>query len=240
LRWPESPRWLRNPPSQCYASPGACSGGTCSYSPKASGTPCDDAQACTSNDQCDGLGNCSGSGTCEVCDGIDNDLNGKIDDLPACWKAVYRFLDPVTGARCLGPTPGSPPSQCASYAQEIEAFIVRTNPVANTFEGRQCSKSTDHIIVPMGSADYNALLGAGYDCSLSLGYFYNAGTAPPSGQTPWTNTCRLWRFSYSASGSGAHLFTRGADNLAGMTCEPPARADVFSNFSCFAGTPSGC
>ncbi|MBI4515448.1 MAG: hypothetical protein HY699_06505 [Deltaproteobacteria bacterium] len=175
----------------------------------------------------------------ETCNGVDDDGNGVIDDPGSCWAVVYRFQS-TAGARCLGPNL-SPPSTCFGYAREIEAFIVASNPVPGTYRARQCSKSTDHIVVEYGSADYSALAGAGYDCSLDLGYIYRAGQGPASGSTPWANTCNLYRFRYTVSGgSGAHLFTRGADNVSGMTCEPPVPGQVLTNFSCFSGTPSGC
>ncbi len=177
----------------------------------------------------------------ETCDGVDNDGNGVVDDLASCWKVVYRFVEPSTGARCWGNTYGSPPAKCSGYVPDVEAFIVRTNQVPNTFEGRQCSKATDHIITPYDTtlnSDYDQLVKAGYDCTVSLGYFHLLGTGPSS--TPWSHTCPLYRFRFTTSGGGAHLFTRGADDLTGMSCEGPARADVFTNFDCFPTVPSGC
>lgn len=175
----------------------------------------------------------------ETCNGLDDDGNGVIDDPGMCWRAIYRFQSSA-GARCLGTSSGAPPSTCAGYTSEIEAFIVATNPVAGTFRAVQCSKLTDHIVVEAGSSDYNALIAASYNCSLELGYIYRLGQGPPSGTTPWANTCNLWRYRYNVSGGGAHLFTRGADNVTGMTCEPPARGQVFTNFPCFSGTAPGC
>jgi hypothetical protein len=56
-----SPVSCNSPPnSQCYATSGACSGGTCFYTPSPSGTPCNDGNPNTANDKCDGAGNCSG------------------------------------------------------------------------------------------------------------------------------------------------------------------------------------
>jgi hypothetical protein len=120
----------------------------------------------------------------------------------------------------------------------VEAFVVPSTAVPGTFHARQCSKLTDHIIVEYQSSDYTSLVGAGYDCSVDLGYPYRLGMAP-SGNTPFANKCSLWRFSYSTSGGGAHIFTR-YDSTTGLTCEAPARATVLTNFTCFPGTPSGC
>jgi len=199
--------------------------------------PCESDEKCAAGDP-----TCNPDASCneEICNGLDDNNNGLTDDDASCWQAIYRFEDSGTGARCWGKSSSTPPSACSGYQVEIEAFIVASQNVPGTFLGKQCSKGTDHIIVPNGSSDYNALISAGYSCSYSLGYFYNLGSAPSSGTTPWTNTCDLWRFSFSTTGGGAHLFTRGADDLTGMTCEPPARSEVFSDFSCFSGTPSGC
>lgn len=69
------------PPSECYATQGTCSGGTCSYAPLAGGTPCDDEDSCTLDDQCDGAGGCAGTPD------------------PGC-------VPPPDGGEDVGPTPG--------------------------------------------------------------------------------------------------------------------------------------
>lgn len=173
----------------------------------------------------------------EACNGLDDDGNGVVDDPGECWTAVYRLVDTSTGARCWNTTT-SAPAGCAGYSYEIEAWIEPSTSVPGTWAVRQCSKSTDHILVEHGSSDETALQGAGYDCSVNLGYLYDSGSVPAS--TPFANACPLWRFSYDAQGGGAHLFTRGADDVSGMTCEEPARGDVATNGECFVGTPSGC
>ncbi|MBI2578985.1 MAG: hypothetical protein HYW26_04715 [Candidatus Aenigmarchaeota archaeon] len=48
------------PNSQCYYSPGTCSAGSCSYSKKSDGTPCDDSNPSTTGDKCTN-GVCSGT-----------------------------------------------------------------------------------------------------------------------------------------------------------------------------------
>ncbi len=209
-------------------------------------------RSCTTPCGSTGIQTCSGScswGSCvpphETCNGRDDNCDGIIDDYDGidCWQGISRFQDASRplAARCLGPDL-TPPPTCAGYTREIEAFVVARSPVPGTYRAVQCSKLTDHILVEFGSADHNALAAASYDCSLDLGYIYRLGQAPPSGTTPFANTCQLWRFRYTVSGTalGAHLFTRGADLLTDLTCEPPARGQVFTNFSCFAGTPAGC
>lgn len=193
----------------------------------------------SNSDDCDDGDSGVNPGASESCDGEDENCDGIIDDDSTCWVTIYRFEDSATGARCWN-TSTSPPSTCSSYTLEIEAWIVPDSGVPNTFHAVQCSNGTDHIIVEDGSADETSLRSDGYDCSVSLGYPYELGAGPADGTTPWSDTCDVWRFSYSTSDGGAHLFTRGADSVSGMTCEDPARFEVVTNESCFAGTPSGC
>lgn len=176
----------------------------------------------------------------ETCNGIDDDGNGIIDDPSTCWQKIYRFVNNTTKSRCYG-TSTSPPAACAGYSYERPAFIVRTSAVPDTSERRQCSKGTDHVITQPGGAEYSTLAAMGFDCSMSLGYFYSFGKGPPAARTPFLGNCPLWRFRYDFGSGQSHLFSLGSDILTGMTCEAPARADVYSDgTACFAGTPAGC
>jgi hypothetical protein len=49
------------PTSQCHQPVGACTNGTCAYTPKSAGSECDDGNSCTVNDVCDGSGTCAGN-----------------------------------------------------------------------------------------------------------------------------------------------------------------------------------
>ena len=102
---------------------------------------------------------------------------------------------------------------------------------------RQCSFLGDHILVEHGSADYWALVSAGYNCSLDLGHPWRIGSGPSGSDVEWANVCPVWRFNIPGV---SHFFTRGADSLVGMDCEPPARFEAATNSPCFVGTPSGC
>lgn len=179
----------------------------------------------------------------EFCNGLDDDGNGLIDDRPSCWTTIYRFQTSTGGAleaRCLGPSMAVP-SQCAGYVYEREAFIVPSTMIpGRTFPARQCSRLTDHIVVDERSTDRTVLEGAGYDCGLRLGYPFLPGMAPVGRETTFPYACDLFRFRYTAGSTGAHLFTTGTDSTTGLTCEPPARAQVMSTTACFASRPSGC
>jgi hypothetical protein len=155
----------------------------------------------------------------------------------ARWVAVYRYVDRDTGARCWGTGP-TPPATCASFEYELEAWIGAADPLEGTFELVECGFATDFILVAAGSADAGELASEGYDCSTSLGRVWVPGAAPDD--TPWAATCPVYRFRYDTPGGGAHLFTRGADDLTGMACEPPVPFEVATNFACFGGPPPGC
>jgi len=236
----------------CDASTGTCAStnGSSRIDP---GTPssCPGGGNCSSHGSCDastGTCTCSvgysvpacdscasgfaGYPTCERCDRV-------MGDSPSCWTTIYRFQDTAKSPapRCWN-TRTTAPTGCSGYTYEAEAFVVPSTAVPGTFHARQCSKLTDHIIVEYQSSDYTSLVGAGYDCSVDLGHPYRLGMAP-SGNTLFARQCSLWRFRYSTSGGGAHIFTKH-DSTTGLTCEGPARATVLTNFTCFQGTPSGC
>lgn len=185
-------------------------------------------------------GFCSNPSACapqETCNGVDDNGNGVIDEgLSNCWRTLYRFQNGA-GARCLSTSNTIPPPACAGYSYEREAFVVRAVSLPGTYEAVQCSRMTDHIVVDNAHPDRQALEGAGYNCAYGLGYLYVLGAGPLASQTPFPYRCPLYRFSYVA-GTGAHLFTAGPDNVAGMTCESPARADVHANVGCFSPPPT--
>ncbi|HOU53886.1 MAG TPA: lamin tail domain-containing protein [Myxococcota bacterium] len=48
------------PNPYCFEATGSCVEGTCTYTPLAASTPCDDGNLCTTGDQCTGTGACAG------------------------------------------------------------------------------------------------------------------------------------------------------------------------------------
>jgi len=176
--------------------------------------------------------------TPESCNGLAADGDGLIAEDWRCWTAVYRFRS-QEGAYCWS-TSTSPPSACLGYTLDVEAWVVPAYSVPGTYEMRQCSRLTDHILVERGSADHDELESAGYDCSEELGHPYAVGQAPSSAQLPFDSVCPLWRFAFDIDAYGAHLFTKGPDDLTAMTCESPERAEVLTDHGCFGAVPAGC
>lgn len=175
----------------------------------------------------------------ETCNGIDDNLDGIIDNLSSCWTTIYRFQDPKTGARCWNNST-SPPNGYQNYLYEIEAWVSPSYQIPNTFELVQCSKQTDHILIEKNSNNYDSLIKAGYQKTANLGYVWtNNGVSHSNTYLARGYTvCKVYRLSYTLSGgSGAHLFTRGADNVANMTCEMPPRFEVITNHTIFSNPP---
>jgi hypothetical protein len=178
----------------------------------------------------------------ERCNGLDDDVNGVVDDLEECWQAVARFVD-AHGAYCYGVDAGDgqPPASCPDGVYEVPVFLAARQPLPGTYPVVQCSVLTDHILVEPGSADHRTLLSVGYDCSAELGHLYRAGQGPRVPvASEGARVCDLHRFSFPTPGGGAHLFTTGGDAVEALTCEPPARTRVVTDGPCFPAPPPNC
>lgn len=220
---------------------GTCTPGTSVSCTAPSGVP--GTQVCESSRE---WGPCRGS---EVCNGLDDDGNGIVDDPGSCFSTVYRHRTNrgwALEARCYSTSP-VPAGVCAGFVAEREAFVLATAAGPGRIELLQCSAPPgsdgvrlDHIIVPQGSADEASLRAAGFLCE-QLGWAWALGT---TAATPFTGatSCPLWRWSFTAApGVGAHLFSATPELTRDLTCEPPARAVVVvPSGSCFPGTPPGC
>jgi hypothetical protein len=109
----------------------------------------------------------------------------------------------------------------------------------STTERVQCSRGIDHIITVKGGSEYASLITLGWNCSLSLGYFFNDGRAPRYPlRTPYANVCSVYRQKITLPAGDTHLFTLEAEAITGPTCEPPTRGEALTNTVC--GKPSGC
>ena len=142
--------WKSTVTCTCGCSSGDCVGATCTAGAKQCSGP--SVLTCRT----DGCGwtptadcpyGCS-SGMClpappptEVCNGVDDDGNGIVDDPIYCWQKVYRFINNTTKSRCYGPST-IPPARCSGYTLERTSavFIVSAYSNSNTREYRQCSR----------------------------------------------------------------------------------------------------
>jgi hypothetical protein len=215
-----------------------CMNGQCQGS---GGTPVDMATGGTPPDLASPPRDFAGPPTPEVCNGIDDDKNGIVDDPAGCWLTVYRFRDPATNARCYGPTNIAPPV-CSGYVFETVLFSAPTAPWADghTAERVQCSKGTNHIITIKGGGEYANLQGMGWSCNVTLGYWFATGYGPQFPvRTPFAYTCPVYRSWYTTTGGTSHIFSGQNESFFGtFTCEPPTRGEVVQNVAC--GKPSGC
>ena len=194
--------------------------------------------AATTSGDCDDSDEDVYPGAAETCDGSDENCDGVVDDPTSCWTTVHRFVD-ADGARCWN-ADVAPPATCAGYTYETQAWVGPSDAVPGTYRARQCSLGTDHVIVEQSGTEYDALLGAGYDCAMDLGYVYEIGLGPDVSELPFAARCELVRYSYVTAGGSAHLFTWGEDDVTGMSCEPPSRGEVLTDGSCYSSPAPGC
>jgi hypothetical protein len=121
-----TPITCNNPPNQCYQSTGTCSNGTCSYTPKSSGTACDDGNACTTGDVCNGSGSCSGTSiTCS------NPPNQCYHPTGSCSGGTCSYTPKASGTAC---TDGN---ACTNDACDGNGTCVSTT--INCNDGNECT-----------------------------------------------------------------------------------------------------
>lgn len=117
------------PPNECYAVPGTCSGGTCSYSFQSAGTSCDDGDACTLNDECDGGGACDPGTPKDVDDG--NPCTADACD-PATGAVTHTAV--TDGTSCDDGDFCNGVSTCQSGTCTAGTPVSCTNPPSSCYE----------------------------------------------------------------------------------------------------------
>ncbi len=115
------------PPSVCYTSAGACSGGSCSY-PYADGTTCNDGNACTTNDSCN-TGDCKGApvacdsppaSTCVNTSTLKSYASSGVCSIGAC-SYTYSFVDCPAGCANDACTPSGWTTMTSNTSENLWA-----------------------------------------------------------------------------------------------------------------------
>lgn len=155
-------------------------------------------------------------GPVEVCNGIDDDADGSVDEGINCWTAVYRWRDTATGGLAWGVSDASPPAvvESGSWVLDGEEFVISNTGYLGTQPLYLCGTGLDHLLV----TNTAPAVGAGYDCSTLLGHVWPVSGAPTG--TAFGPPSNCYRFGGQNSGGGTkHLFSDGGDTLVGLTCE---------------------
>jgi hypothetical protein len=130
---PGTPKTCNTPPNnQCYDSSGTCdpSNGDCSYNPKASGTNCNDGNACTENDECNGSGQCIG--TPKICS----------EDVCKDNKLTTYKCEKSSG-QCVEDTTACPGNHaCEKDSNKCWSSCTQADNDERCAEGHYCEKSS--------------------------------------------------------------------------------------------------
>ena len=188
--------WSLDQICSCGCSGSSCNSPTCSpNSFQCSGSYqqiCDGNGCNWTNYQYCSTG-CSAGHCSEICNGLDDDGDGVIDNRDDCWSPVYQFKNPASSDgknnRCYSNTT-TPPVSCSGWTLEYSNpvfWLYKTNTTGNLsalvqYYVYNSSISSDHALVRQGSADYNQLASGwhGYQLVNTLGYLsyptYPSGT----------------------------------------------------------------
>lgn len=175
-------------------------------------------------------------GAAELCNGVDDDCDGRADEAAECWVTIHRFrgTGELENHRCWGASK-EVPGACQGFVYERIAWYAAASPLTGDLPLVQCSLESDHIITATDEERAQAEA-AGYSCESSVGHGLSTNQHPTiRGPSNGPELCKLWRYS----GPG-HLFTIGEDLVWAWTCEPPARAWVVPAWNCFDDPAPGC
>ena len=142
------------PQDQCHGA-GVCNpaNGVCSSPVKPDGTPCNDGSACTTADQCSGGVCVGGPPPPEICNGIDDNCNGQIDEVCSGKVTGGGEIDVAGGVASFGfiaqiKAAGGAPSGNLEYQNHASGLNVHSQSITSlvvsgttaTFAG-DCTKN---------------------------------------------------------------------------------------------------
>ncbi len=207
-----------------------CSGGSSSCSGSTVWQGWQTIKYCDSDELCSAGSSsvsCNYSSTCvtpeEVCNGVDDDGDGTIDELESCWVPVYRFwktsMSMSARARCWGNSTTTP-SGCVGHTLEFDGpvFFLYKNYHPNTIGLIHFYKNDDHLLIRSNSGEINSLLDIGYTQGDTLGYIWYDKVNSPEGNyyrpidasSPYIRDLRR----YNKQPEQLHLFANNPEETA--------------------------
>ncbi len=219
------------PPGQCYEAAGTCSGGACSYAPKAAGSTCNDGNAGTLNDVCNGSGVCAGVAACTTPPSACHDLPGTYVN-GACTYPLK-----AAGSTCAAGQICTPAGQCASKCWIGGALYDS----GTQRPGVVCEECNPGLSTSSWSAKSN-----GTSCGTSQGAWGSCGgfddfcdTTGTQTRTVTASTCGAGTCSATSTSTETQACTRAAPNT---SCAAPSygqwSACTFSDACVLTGTQS--
>ena len=144
----------------------------------------------------------------EICDGIDNDGDGVIDNSESCWLAVDRYWKTSSPQpRCYA----SSTLTCSGYTLEYgSVYFLYAVQVSGTVGIDLLGNGDDRMLVREDRAELASLQSNGWTNYGRLGYIWSDTANPPSGTYykpagANTSNIRTLRRYYNSS-TNLHLF----------------------------------
>ena len=226
-------------PPACYASPGTCSGGTCSYSSYApAGTSCNTTAHCTGDTYYSGK-TCNAAGSCSVESGDSGCcLNSYCDHGQSCnttTHSCYTPGGPTITVNCptATATSGSAYSSSVSAANGTSPYTYSISagslPAGLTLSGSTISGNpTSSSTFTLKATDAGGNTGTA-SCTITLGYPVVTPVCPYSSAEVY------YAYSKSASASGGsgsgYTYSISAGSL-------PANLTITASSGLVSGTPT--
>ncbi|RJO70467.1 MAG: DUF1566 domain-containing protein [Myxococcales bacterium] len=231
---------VRSKDRYCTGGSNSCSGSYGAWKDWFPEDDCSSTEVCALNDS-----TCNYSFSCdiqeEICNGVDDDGDGTVDELESCWIPVYRFWnDEPLGwysfaNRCYSNS-ASPPSSCSWFRLDHQEpiFYLYSGDywpgggaiVSQFWKQNTHLDSYDHFLTIKYSQEYNYWIShGGYQYIGDLGYLAPCGTQPVGNyykpNAAVTNNIRelqRWYCSGVESGYYSHFVTTAESDVPTNAC----------------------